>query len=164
MAATVRTLFAELLVALRASHSLYDLRTTDSTYRVLVGEYEVPPTSGQPFVALRFEDGSSGYGQAPLGQYEPGGAIVVAAWVPCDADDPSERALDAMDLANDCITAIQNAHAGSPATYPVLTGFHRMEAEGLEVYGDGASLPASAAGYGCAVWTFRFQHLQTRGI
>jgi hypothetical protein len=160
MAALTRDLFAELLVALRANHALYDLRTTDSTYRVQIGEYEAPPVSGVPFVAIRYESGRSGYGVASMGEYEVGGAVVCVAWAPCDSDDPSERSLDAMDLANDCITAVQAAHA-TEVTYPYLFGFPRMEAEDIEVFGDGANVPGN---YGVATWTFRFQAIKTRGI
>lgn len=160
MASDVRTLIGEVLVALRADLGDYDLSTTSGTARVVVGEYEEPPTSGAPFIALRYERGRSGYGVSPLGQYETAYDLVVVCWAPCDLDDPSERALDAMDLAAEVITALQAAHYDG-VTYPTINGCTRLEVEDIEIYGDGVNLPA---GYGVATFTVRIQRILTRGI
>ena len=48
MASDVRTLIGEVLLALRADLGDYDLSTTSSTYRVVVGEASHEPPTPEP--------------------------------------------------------------------------------------------------------------------
>lgn len=161
MASTLRNVVADLLVALRKNHTHYDLRTTSDTERVVVGEYDSPPISGVPFLALRIEKVTSNHeDHAHLGQYDSKGEIGFIGWVPTESSSPSERALDAADLASDVIRAVQVAHADT-VTYTTVGQLVVLVGEVLGIYGDGANLPD---GWGVVEGVVRYETIVSGGV
>lgn len=148
----------ELLTALRVSGTHYDLSTSGSTPRVLIGEAVAPAVSA-PMVYLSAPRITSEYGEAQIGAYDVTGTISWVGFIASDSLDPAERALDALDLADDVVTAIEDAHQTSSNTY--LYGLHRLLVTVDDVFGEAQDLPD---GYGVVLGQITYRVLMSRGV
>lgn len=119
MASFARQVMQDVLTALRQTHEHVDLATVDGTQRVVIDAGE-PPVLSAPWVVLSPPEIPIGHSAVtPLTQYEEEGTFEWWGFVASDLEDTTERALDALDLANDVVKALQTAHT-QPATYTAL--------------------------------------------
>jgi|GEM_PF-5433840 len=159
MAAHACAVLDDLLSALRANHAGYDLRTTLSTPRVVVGDGGSPPV-GPPYVIIAPPRPKSLIDRgAPLTEYHVSGEFEWGAFAGAAAETTESRARAALDIANDLATALQNAHHS--AVYSTLYALTILEVEVLDILSDGPDLPA---GLGIAYGIIRYETHRSRGI
>ena len=158
MASHARSVLGDLLTALRASHAHFDLSTSSSTPRVVIGEAMAPPVTA-PMVYLSAPRVVSEYGQAHISAYDVTGTITWIGFVASDSLDAAERVLDALDLADDVATAIEDAHHNS--SYTTLYGLHRLLVTVDDAIGEGQDMPD---GYGIVLGTITYRVLLSRGV
>lgn len=152
MSANFRNLYAELLDALRQDHTAvggtYDLSTVSGTHRVVWGETSIrhiPPAT----VLLGGIQGRSTYDAAAMGQYAVRYTVEWTGLVSTATQTPEDRALSAIDLANDVITATNRAHKPSSG-YTYLPDVTEFLVSLDAIYGDGDDIPAT---FGVAMGT-----------
>jgi hypothetical protein len=147
MAANLRNIVADLFTALRVDHTLtggsYDLSTSSGTPKVLWAD-EGLLVDRAPLVVIgglsvetSYDDGAS------LGEYTNTGRLEWWAFVAVNSVAAEDRALAAVDLANDIITAVQNAHQDPSYTY--LYTVTKLLVTLEDVFGDALDAPATMA-------------------
>lgn len=140
MASFARQVLGELLTVLRSDWGDFDLSSSGSTHRVVVGQAMEPPVNA-PFVYLGMPsklDASYG-GHASIGEYQQDGEIFVRGFVPADTLDVSERALDALDFQEELERKLTVAHK-TPAN-TTLYSLLALLIEWDEPMGDAFELP-----------------------
>lgn len=160
MASHTRALMADILTALRANHTHYNLSTVSDTKRVVIDEGEPPVISG-PWVVLGMPDVRQEEGSVtPLTMLEVEGVFNWTAFVPSDRESTEERGFDAADLGSDVVKAIRTAHA-TPGTYATLGACHQLSFSPVKISGDASigDIP-----YGVAFGTVTYRGYTDGGI
>lgn len=159
MAAESRTITTALRDALRANHAHYNLSTSGSTAKVLVGEPRLdgPPVAA-PFVFLGPPSLTWTY-ESDMGQYVMQGTHEWAGIVASDAPLTSkgEVILDALDLVDDIATAWLSGHADDTNT--ALYALESLLLAVADVYGGGPM----GTNYGVAMGTVTWRKHLTAG-
>ena len=164
MGAAFRDLLSDLYEVLRVDHSAaveysgtYDLSDVSGTPRVVWGEGF--PKHVVPAVLLSGLQLRTAYSGANIGEYEERGRI--EWWGICASPDltPENRALAAVDLANDVISSIQTARQDQ--SYPALFGLTECLVTLEDVFGDAQDM---APGYAVAWGYIDFMTSTGRGV
>lgn len=137
MATQTAQLLEDLLLALRASHAHVDLSTAGGTPRVIVDEGAEPPV-GPPWVALGLPDDiECEPGEVGLTSWWVSGSFKWVGYVAGTADTPYNRALRAMELASDVITALNNAwRSNGVGGYTIIHKLPRFQVTAGPFVGD----------------------------
>ena len=97
--------------ALRASHTYHNLSTSGSTPRVVVADAVLSPPISPPYVYLSPPSIAVSYESIALGYYRVECRSEIVALAASDGLDTEARTWDAIELADDIVEAIQDAHA-----------------------------------------------------
>lgn len=158
MAAQFRDILTGIYTALRANHATYDLRTTNDLKRVVWDDGQQFPMFS-PLVVLGGLSIRTTYGSANLGSYDNNGSLEWYGFVSAPDLDPENRMLAAVDLANDVITALQNAH--HTATNTTIYNTTQLLPTLEDVFGDGYD---ELSGFGVAWGRVTWQRISQSGI
>lgn len=142
MASKARLVLIDLLTALRTAHFHYDLTTDSSTVRVVIADGGHPPVR-PPYVLLTAPRMKSAYEGAPLTEYHRTWEMEWWAFAPCTVDTTENRAYGGLDIADDVVTAIENAHHNPSFTalYELTTLLVSYD----DVFADGLDEPVGSA-------------------
>ncbi len=141
MASHARLVLTDILIALRADLGDYDLSTVSSTPRVVIADGGHPPV-GPPYVLISAPAVESTY-DAPLTEYHVIGTMEWFAFAAATAETTESRAFAALDLADEIMTAIQNAHHTS--SFTALYALTVLRVWTTDVFSDGPDVPAGMA-------------------
>lgn len=161
MASHARLVLVDLLTALRAAHTHYDLTTVSGTHKVIIDDGQPPPIA-PPWVVLAAPQVKVEHNaETPLTQYRVVGKVQWWAYVAATTESTEARAFAALDLAFDVVKAIQTAHKTPSFTTLFTLSLLEPAIEETEVVGD-----ASVGGvpYGAARGMLLYEALTDGGI
>lgn len=157
MTSSARDLVDHVRDTLQALHAHYDLRTTNSTPRVLIGRTAPPYVA--PFVSLAVGSLQTQQGLPSLHHWTYTLTIECVGYVAASTDSPEDRVLGALDLLDDITTALQASYALT--TSLMHSDVHTLRVEMSAVDGDEEQI---APGYGVCYGTIEIVYSLTAGV
>lgn len=158
MASQLRTYVEAMRDALRAGHAHYDLSSSGGTHRVKVGRLSRPGTFRGPFIWLSPGSVASTY-DTELGRYQVAAICDFIGLTSPLQLDVEARVLEATDLLDDIVTALEAAHQDNGSALFSLDQLLVSETDALP--GETLSLGSQ---FGVCAGEIRFVYRVDRGV